>query len=107
MVGALRVQRGSWHVVFAMRWKKIPASTTDRGGGALRRKPGIGFSILTGLAAFLEQTLAGLRHTPTPIDSQQAESKISAADVGAVTVACGWCILQTTLIARPWFGAPV
>jgi hypothetical protein len=36
-----------------MRLNNVPASAMDRGGGALRRKPGIGFSILTSLAALL------------------------------------------------------
>ena len=72
----------------------------------MRRKPGISFAILTGLAAVLKQTLARVRYAPTPVNGQQAESEIGAANVGAVTVVRAQRILQTTLIVGPCFGAP-
>ena len=79
----------------------------NRGGGALRCELGVPFPILTGFAAFLQQTLAGLRDAPTPIDRQQAEREIGTADIRPVAVVRRRGVLQTTLIAGPCFGSPV
>ena len=48
-----RSEEGSGRVVFAVRLKHVSTAAMDCCGGALRRKPGIGFSILTGLSALV------------------------------------------------------
>jgi hypothetical protein len=61
-------------------------SSIHRSGGPLRGEPSVPFPILTGFAAFLQQTLARLRHAPTPIDRQKTEREIGAADIRPVTL---------------------
>src|SRR5688572_30259033 len=78
-------------------------TTADRCSGALRREPGICFPILTGFAAFLQQTRAGIRDAPTPIDRQQAEGEIGAADIRPVVMVRLRRVPQTTLITGPLF----
>jgi hypothetical protein len=78
----------------------------NRGGGALHREPGITLPILARLAAFLQQTRARLGQVPTPVQRQQAEGEIGAADVRPIAVVRLRGILQTTLVTGPLFGSP-
>src|SRR5258707_1071148 len=46
------------------------------------RAQGVGFTVLAGLVAFLDQPGGGFLDAPSPIQGQQTESKIRPADIG-------------------------
>ena len=61
------------------RLSLLPALPGDSSGRFARRALGVGFAILPGLGALLQQPLGGFLDAPSPIYRQQAECDRSSA----------------------------
>src|SRR6266700_1744192 len=80
-------------------------ATVEGSGSPFGREARINFPVGACFAAALQQSLAGVCNAPAPVQSQQAEGKISAADVRPVTMMGQWGISQTTLVTGPLPGS--